>query len=273
MSADHCPYFADGTRVIETDALTKRFGDKLAVDRLTLSVEAGEVMGFLGPNGSGKTTTIRLLMGLLRPTSGSARILGRDCHADAVALKQVVGYLPDEPFLDPYLSGREVLELVAGLHGFSAAEVRRRAAVSADEAGLGDAAGAYTVTYSFGIKKRLALAMALIHEPRVLILDEPTNGLDPRGAREMRDTIARLAASGHTVLMSTHLLEAAERICRRVAIIQAGVLQAVGTPDELRTRYATNADTSLEELFLRATEPSASDTASRVDVGPAKPPT
>lgn len=243
--------------MIETDALTKRFGDKLAVDRLTLSVEAGEVMGFLGPNGSGKTTTIRLLMGLLRPTSGTARILGRDCHADAVALKQLVGYLPDEPFLYPYLSGRETLELVAGLHGFSAAECRRRAAASADQAGLGDAAGAYTVTYSFGMKKRIALAMALIHEPKVLILDEPTNGLDPRGAREMRDTISSLAASGRTVLMSTHLLEAAERLCRRVAIIRAGVLQAVGTPDELRARYAATADTSLEELFLRATEPAA----------------
>ena len=240
--------------MIETDGLTKKFGDKVALDGLTLSVGAGEVMGFLGPNGSGKTTTIRLLMGLLRPTSGHARILGRDCHADAVALKKVVGYLPDEPFLYPYLSGREVLELVAGLHGFPAGEARRRAEAAADGAGLGDAAGAYTLTYSLGMKKRTALAMALIHDPQVLILDEPTNGLDPRGAREMRDTIVRLAASGRTILMSTHLLEAAERLCHRVAIVRAGVLQAVGTPEELRARYAAGSDTSLEELFLRATE-------------------
>jgi ABC-2 type transport system ATP-binding protein len=248
--------------VIETVDLTKRFGDKVAVDRLSLSVGAGEVMGFLGPNGSGKTTTIRLLMGLLRPSAGSARILGRDCHTDAVALKRVVGYLPDEPFLYPYLSGREVLELVAGLHGMSAAEARRRAAHAAEAAGLGDAASAYTVTYSLGMKKRTALAMALIHEPQVLILDEPTNGLDPRGAREMRDTISRLAAGGRTILMSTHLLEAAERICRRVAIIRAGALLAVGTPDELRTRFAAAPDVSLEDLFLSATEPPPSPSSS-----------
>jgi ABC-2 type transport system ATP-binding protein len=241
--------------VIETVELSKRFGDKLAVDRLSLSVAAGEVMGFLGPNGSGKTTTIRLLMGLLRPTAGTARILGRDCHADAVELKRVVGYLPDEPFLYPYLSGQEVLELVAGLHGFSASESRARARRAGEEAGLGAAATAYTVTYSLGMKKRTALAMALIHEPQVLILDEPTNGLDPRGAREMRETISRLAAGGRTILMSTHLLEAAERLCRRVAIIRDGALQAVGTPAELRMRFAASPDTSLEDLFLRATEP------------------
>jgi len=240
--------------VIETFALTKRYGDKTALAGLTLRVEAGEVMGFLGPNGSGKTTTIRLLMGLLRPTDGRATILGRDCHSDAVALKRDVGYLPDEPFLYPYLSGREILELVAGLHGFSRAETRRRAAAAAAEMGLGEAATAYSITYSLGMKKRLALAMALLHEPRVLILDEPTNGLDPRGAREMRETIGRLAATGRTVFLSTHLLEAAERLCHRVAIIRRGVLQAVGTPADLRARYAAASDDSLEDLFLRVTE-------------------
>jgi len=240
--------------VIETSGLTKVYGDKRAVDRLTLRTEPGEVMGFLGPNGSGKTTTIRLLMGLLRPTEGSASIRGLDCHRDAVALKREVGYLPDEPFLYPYLSGYESLELVAGLHGFPSREARARARASAETFGLGDAAGTFTVTYSHGMKKRLALAMALIHDPQVLILDEPTNGLDPKGAREMRDTIARLAAGGRTVFLSTHLLEAAERICHRVAIIRAGVLQAVGTPAELRARYAAAAETSLEDLFLRVTD-------------------
>jgi ABC-2 type transport system ATP-binding protein len=240
--------------VIDTDGLTKRFGDKVAVDALSLKVEAGEVMGFLGPNGSGKTTTIRLLMGLLRPSAGRATILGRDCHTDAVALKRDIGYLPDEPFLYPYLSGLEVLELVAGLHGFARADARRRAGEAAERLGLGAAARAYTVTYSLGMKKRLALAMALLHEPRVLILDEPTNGLDPRGARDMRTTIATLAAGGRTIFLSTHLLDAAERLCHRVAIIRGGVLQAVGTPGELRTRYAATPDTSLEDLFLRLTE-------------------
>ena len=239
--------------MIETVGLGKRFGDKAAVHDLNLRVEAGEVMGFLGPNGSGKTTTIRLLMGLLRPSAGRAAILGRDCHADAVVLKRDVGYLPDEPFLYPYLSGIETLELVAGLHGLAPADGRRRAGDIAERLGLGDAARTYTVTYSLGMKKRLALALALIHEPRVLIMDEPTNGLDPAGARQMRATISELAAGGRTIFLSTHLLDSAERLCHRVAIIRGGTLQAVGTPDELRARYAAPG-TSLEDLFLRVTE-------------------
>src|SRR5262245_23928768 len=194
-------------------------------------------MGFLGPNGSGKTTTIRLLMGLLRPSAGRAAILGRDCHQDAVALKRDVGYLPDEPFLYPYLSGLETLELVAVLHGATPQEARRRAGEVAERLHLGDAARAYTVTYSFGTKKRLALALALIHDPRVLVLDEPTNGLDPAGARQMRAIIAELAAGGRTIFLSTHLLDAAEKLCHRVAIIRGGTLRAVGTPDELRARF------------------------------------
>jgi ABC-2 type transport system ATP-binding protein len=240
--------------VIETVGLGKRYGETRAVDGLTLRVEAGEVMGFLGPNGSGKTTTIRLLMGLLRPSEGRASIRGLDCHADAVTLKREVGYLPDEPFLYPYLSGSEVLELVAGLHGFAARESRARARAAAERFGLSDAAEAFTVTYSHGMKKRLALALALIHDPKVLIMDEPTNGLDPKGAREMRDIIGQLAKDGRTVFLSTHLLEAADRLCHRVAIIHRGVLRAVGTPDELRTRYAAAAGTSLEDLFLRVTD-------------------
>lgn len=240
--------------MIETQDLTKSFGPKTAVNAVSLRVEGGEVMGFLGPNGSGKTTTIRLLMGLLRPTSGRASILGRDCHADAVALKRDVGYLPDEPFLYPYLTGREILELVAGLHGMAAPESRRRAGELCERLGLGAAATAYTVTYSLGMKKRLALAMALIHEPRVLIMDEPTNGLDPKGAREMRVTIAELAAQGRTIFLSTHLLEAAEKLCHRVAIIRDGALQAVGAPADLRARFAASADATLEDLFLRVTE-------------------
>jgi ABC-2 type transport system ATP-binding protein len=239
--------------VIETDGLSKRFGGKLALDSLTLKVEAGEVMGFLGPNGSGKTTTIRLLMGLLRPSAGRASILGRDCHQDAVALKRDVGYLPDEPFLYPYLSGLETLELVAGLHGATQQEARRRAGEVAERLHLGDIAGAYTVTYSFGTKKRLALALALIHDPRVLVLDEPTNGLDPAGARQMRAIISELAADGRTIFLSTHLLDAAEKLCHRVAIVRGGQLQAVGTPDQLRARFAASAGTSLEDLFLHIT--------------------
>lgn len=240
--------------MIETFGLTKKYGDKLAVESLSLRVEPGEVMGFLGPNGSGKTTTIRLLMGLLEPTEGRAEILGRDCHADAVALKRDVGFLPDEPFLYPYLTGLELLELVAGLHGFAAREARARAAAGAERFGLGDDARALTVTYSHGTRKRLALAMALVHDPRVLILDEPTNGLDPRGARDMRALVTALAAEGKTVFLSTHLLDVAERICHRVAIIQTGKLLAVGTPAELRAAHASAPDATLEDLFLTVTD-------------------
>jgi ABC-2 type transport system ATP-binding protein len=238
--------------VIETEGLSKRFGETLAVSDLSLRVEGGEVMGFLGPNGSGKTTTIRVLMGLLRPSAGRASILGRDCHADAVALKRDVGYLPDEPFLYPYLSGVETLELVAGLHGFPTTEGRRRAGEIAERLGLGPAMRAYTVTYSLGMKKRLALALALIHDPKVLILDEPTNGLDPAGARQMRTTISDLAAGGRTIFLSTHLLDAAEKLCHRVTIIQRGKLVAVGTPDGLRAQFGAQGST-LEDLFLRVT--------------------
>jgi ABC-2 type transport system ATP-binding protein len=164
--------------MIETFGLCKRFGEKCAVDHLTLAAQPGEVTGFLGPNGSGKTTTIRLLMGLLRPSEGRASILGRDCQAEGTALKRDVGYLPEEPFLYPYLTGRELLEFVAGLHGFSRAEARRRASAGLERFGLTAEQNGFSITYSLGTRKRLALAAALIHDPSVLVLDEPTNGLE-----------------------------------------------------------------------------------------------
>jgi ABC-2 type transport system ATP-binding protein len=239
--------------LIEIEALSKHYGDKVALADVSLSVKAGEVMGFLGPNGSGKTTTIRLLMGLLRPSGGRASIAGKDCFAEAVALKRLIGYLPDEPFLYPYLTGDELLSLVGGLHGYRGAELARRKVAAIERFALGDAVGAYTVTLSHGTKKRLALAAATLHDPQVLILDEPTNGLDPRGARDMRAFLTALAAEGRTIFLSTHLLESAERLCHRVAIIMAGRLRTVGTPAELRDRHAA-ADASLEDLFLAVTE-------------------
>lgn len=238
--------------MIETLCLTKRYGDKIALDALSLEVRAGEVMGFLGPNGSGKTTTIRLLMGLLRPTSGQARILGQDCHADAVALKRHVGYLPDEPFLYPYLTGLEFLEMVAGLHGFSGLRARQ-AARDFGERFVGAEVGQLCLTFSHGTKKRVALAAALMHDPRVLILDEPTNGLDPVAARQMKDLVASLARDGKTIFLSTHLLETAERLCHRVAIIRAGRLVVVDEPAALRRLHGAAGETSLEDVFLALT--------------------
>ena len=238
--------------MIQTRDLTKRYGDKLAVDGLSLHVNTGEVIGFLGPNGSGKTTTIRLLMGLLRPTAGTATILGRDCHADAVALKAMVGYLPDEPYLYPYLSGLEFLEMVAGLHGFSGTEARRRAAELGSRF-VGAEAGRLCLTYSHGTKKRVALAAALLHDPQVLILDEPTNGLDPVAARQMKDLVSNLAREGKTVFLSTHLLDTAEKLCHRVAIIAHGRLLAVDEPAQLQRLHGP--DASLEDVFLKLTAP------------------
>ncbi|HEY0715375.1 MAG TPA: ABC transporter ATP-binding protein [Polyangia bacterium] len=239
--------------MIEIEGLSKRYGDKAALADLSLSVGAGEVFGFLGPNGSGKTTTIRLLMGLLQPSAGRAAIAGQDCFRDAVALKRIIGYLPDEPFLYPYLTGDELLSLIGGLHGFRGAELARRKNTVIERFAIGDAVRAYTVTLSHGTKKRLALAAATLHEPRVLILDEPTNGLDPRAARDMRALLTTLAGEGRTIFLSTHLLESAERLCNRVAIITAGRLRAVGRPDELRATH-DKTDASLEELFLAMTE-------------------
>jgi len=243
--------------VIRTIGLSKRYGDKLALNALSLEVRAGEVMGFLGPNGSGKTTTMRLLMGLLRPSAGEATIAGLDCVRDSVALKQKVGYLPDEPFLYPYLTGLEMLELGAGLHGKKAAAARKTARAAAERVELDETSlRATTSTYSLGMRKRLALALAILHEPEVLILDEPTNGLDPRGARQMRALMEEEATRGHTVLVSTHLLDAAERLCHRVAIIRSGSLQLVGAPAHLRAEAAAKGlpAQDLEALFLGITE-------------------
>ena len=236
--------------MIETTALGKRYGEKVALDGLSLCVQSGEVMGFLGPNGSGKTTTIRLLMGLLRPTQGRATILGHDCQTDSVALKRLVGYLPDEPFLYPYLTGLEFLELVAGLHGFSGPEARRKAHALAERF-VGAEAPRFCMTYSHGTKKRVALAAALLHDPQVLILDEPTNGLDPMAAKQMKDLVAQFARDGKTVFLSTHLLETAERLCHRVAIVSSGRLLAVDEPAALQKLHGTPGADSLEDVFLK----------------------
>jgi ABC-2 type transport system ATP-binding protein len=231
----------------------KQYGEFMAVDDLDFSVERGEVFGFLGPNGAGKTTTIRMLMGILIPTSGHITVDGLDCHKDRVAVKRRVGYLPDNPLFYDFLRGREILEFVGEMHGLSRDEARSRAGVLFGDFGLDDAAEEYAVNYSTGMKKKLGLACALIHDPAVLVLDEPTNGLDPRASHEVQERLLDAAASqGKTIFLSTHLLDMAERVCSRVGIIDKGRQVAVGPLRELKEKVVPGG--TLEEVFLKVTQ-------------------
>ena len=238
--------------MIEFHEVSKAYGGFTAVRRLALAVDRGEVFGFLGPNGAGKTTTIRMMMGILVPSEGRITIDGLDCQADRLQVKQRVGYLPDNPIFYDYLRGREILTFVGEMHGQPRDEAQRRTATLLDELALGDAAEEFAVNYSTGMKKKLGLACALIHDPAVLILDEPTNGLDPRASRHVQDRIRVSAAQGKTIFLSTHLLDMAERLCGRVGIIDKGDLVAVGPLKDLQDQLVPGG--SLEEVFLKVTE-------------------
>ena len=237
--------------MIEFQGLSKVYGGFNAVKPLTLSVRRGEVFGFLGPNGAGKTTTIRMMMGILVPSGGKVLIDGLDCHAEATEVKRRVGYLPDTPIFYDYLRGREILQFVAEMHGYPRAEATERGARLLAEFGLEEAGEDYAVNYSLGMKKRLGLACALIHDPSVLILDEPINGLDPRASRDVQERLLAASARGVTIFVSTHLLDMAEKLCDRVGIIHHGQLVATGTLDQLRAD--ASASGSLEDVFLKIT--------------------
>jgi len=238
--------------MIAFQSLTKTYGSFEAVKPLTLDVRRGEVFGFLGPNGAGKTTTIRMMMGILAPTGGRVIIDGFDCHREATEVKRRVGYLPDNPIFYDFLRGREILQFVAEMHGYTRAEAASRATRLLAELGLDEVTEEFAVNYSMGMKKKLGLACALVHEPTVLILDEPINGLDPRASRDVQERLLATAAQGTTIFVSTHLLDMAEKLCDRVGIIHHGALAATGTLDEIRASAA--ADGSLEDLFLKITD-------------------
>jgi ABC-2 type transport system ATP-binding protein len=237
--------------MIAFEHLCKQYGTFTAVRDLDLSVKGGEVFGFLGPNGAGKTTTIRMMMGILVPTSGRVAIDGLDCQRDRVEVKRRVGYLPDNPIFYDYLRGREILEFVGEMHGLSSSEARNRAGRLLDDFALEEASEEFAVNYSMGMKKKLGLACALIHDPSVLILDEPTNGLDPRASREVQERLRLSAAQGKTIFLSTHLLDMAQRLCDRVGIIDNSDLVAVGPLHELQEKVDPGG--SLEEVFLKVT--------------------
>jgi ABC-2 type transport system ATP-binding protein len=245
--------------MIEFQQLTRVYGEFTAVQPLTLTVNRGEVFGFLGPNGAGKTTTIRMMMGILVPSGGRALINGLDCHSQRADVQRHVGYLPDNPIYYDFLRGREILRFVAEMHGMARGDAERRAVEMLAEFGLDDVVEEFAVNYSMGMKKKLGLACALIHDPQVLILDEPINGLDPRAARDVQERLRQAATAGKTIFMSTHLLDMAERVCSRVGIIHRGALVATGTLTELREHV--HQDASLEEVFLRITEEGADPVA------------
>jgi ABC-2 type transport system ATP-binding protein len=237
--------------MIRTQGLTKIFGgyDFVAVNNLDLHVRAGEVFGFLGPNGAGKTTTMKMIAGLLRPTRGTIEVAGINTQEDPVAAKALIGYIPDRPYLYERLTGREFLAFVGGIYGMEDDEVRSRSAELLDFFSLGTFADELIESYSHGMKQRLSLAAALIHRPRLLIIDEPMVGLDPAGARLIKAVFRRLAEEGRTVFLSTHTLEVAEAVCDRVAIINHGKIATQGTVDELKALH-TQGSGRLEDVFL-----------------------
>ena len=223
--------------VIAARKLTRTFkGGIEAVRGLDLTVEAGEVFGFLGPNGAGKTTTVRMLCTLLPPTGGVAMVAGYDVVQDAAQVRRRIGVALQEIGLDPVQTGRELLELQCGLYGITGKGARARARELLELVGLTDAADRYTKTYSGGMKRRLDLASALVHEPEVLFLDEPTTGLDPGSRLTVWNEVRRINDNGTTVFLTTQYLEEADRLCDRIAIIDGGKIVAAGTPAQLKAQ-------------------------------------
>lgn len=237
---------------ITLDHVTKRFGPKTAVDDVSFDVCAGQVFAFLGPNGAGKTTTIKMIVGLLRPDAGLVRICGHTMSTNGRQARAQIAYVPDLPFVYEKLSGREFLEFVARMYGLSPADSAARTARLIETLRINDYVDQLTESYSHGMKQKLVLAAALLHDPQVLVVDEPMVGLDPRSMKVVRDLFRRHADNGRTVFLSTHLLEVTEALADRIAIIHRGRIVAQGTLAELRREQASHR--TLEEIFLQLTE-------------------
>lgn len=240
--------------MIELENVTRMYGRKTAVKDLSLSVPAGELFAFLGPNGAGKTTTIKMLTGLLQPSHGAVRIAGHDVVQSPREAARCIGLVPDEPHLYDKLSGREFLQFVADLFAMPSADAAEEIGRQIELFDLASFIDHLTESYSHGMKQRLVFAAALVHRPRVLILDEPMVGLDPQNARVVKNRLRELANQGVTIFMSTHTLSLAEEIADRIGVIYDGSLRFLGTVDELRTQLARHTH-SLEQLFLELTSP------------------
>ena len=237
--------------LVEIVGVTKRFGLTTALTEVTWAVPQGQICGLLGPNGAGKTTLFRLLMGILKASSGAMWIQGMDCFEDRIAVKRLVGFLPDEPVFYSYLSGREVLELSAGMHGLDVQATLRRLMPLITRLQMAEAMSQFADDYSRGMKKKLGLLLAMLHEPQLLMLDEPTNGLDVEATRLFFELMREEAARGTTVLFSTHLMDHVERLCTHAAILHQGRLVASGSIEALRQRFG--AGRGLEEVFVEIT--------------------
>jgi ABC-2 type transport system ATP-binding protein len=248
--------------IVVTEALTKRYGERLAVNDVSLTVRRGEVYGFLGPNGAGKTTTLRMLLGLVRPTSGAARVLG---HEPGFPLAMApLGALVEGPGFYPYLSGRDNLRVLARYRGLDGTDVE----AALDRVDLRERGGDRFKSYSMGMKQRLGVAAALLGDPELLVLDEPTNGLDPAGMADMRRLIVELAGHGQTVLLSSHLLNEVEEICDRVGVISAGRLLTESTVADLRGAASVIVRATPPDVALAAAMGVAGDDAvQRLDDG------
>jgi ABC-2 type transport system ATP-binding protein len=236
---------------IEASNLVKAYPSKTAVADLSLRVRPGVFYGFLGPNGAGKSTTLRMLTGLLRPTSGQIAIFGTSLAEDPLAVKSMIGLVPDDLPLFERLTGEETLHFTARIYGLSKAEAAARASELVAYFDLEDARGRFVMEYSLGMKKKLALAAALIHRPRLLFLDEALNGVDPVSVKSIADLLRALVASGTTIFFTTHVLDVAERLCDEVGVIHDGKLVASGTLDEIRAMRKMGDDARLEDVFLQ----------------------
>ena len=240
---------AEADLVVVREVL-KSFGDKIALKRISFSVPSGQICGLLGPNGAGKTTLFRLLMGILKPTEGTLLVDGLDAFEDRVEVKRLIGFLPDEPVYYSYLSGRETLELSAAMHGLDVRATLDRMVPVIAKLRLAEDIDNYAEDYSRGMKKKLGLLLALLHQPKLLILDEPTNGLDVESTHLFYQLIQELAEEGKTILFSTHLMDHVAKLCSHAVIINDGSVVAKGSLEALR---AVHGEASLEDVFLKLT--------------------
>jgi len=241
---------AQGEVGIEIRGLTKAYGDLKAVDNLALSIERGELFGLLGPNGSGKTTTINCLNGLVRPTAGQMSVGGHDVEKETAQVRAISGLSPQETAVYQFLTGRENIELFGELYSVSGGALKTRVDYVIGKVGLAEDAKRRVSTYSGGTKRRVSIAMALIQDPEFLFLDEPTVAMDPQSRRAVWDFVRELKSRGKTILMTTHYMEEAEELCDRVGIIDHGKLIALGTPSELKARHQAK---TLEDVFIGIT--------------------